>query len=56
VQFREVSLLPASSAVGLGELPAKSVRMGVWSVTDVRQGDELLVSYGKGFWSARQAE
>jgi len=36
----------------LGEL-----RMSVWSGTAaIKKGDEILVSYGKGWWRARQAE
>mmetsp|Transcript_5587 Transcript_5587/g.13931 ORF Transcript_5587/g.13931 Transcript_5587/m.13931 type:complete len:220 (-) Transcript_5587:2144-2803(-) len=33
-----------------------AVRMGVWVVEAVKKGEELCVSYGKGFWSARRQE
>jgi len=31
------------------------VRMSVWSSKEILKGQELLLSYGKGFWSARTA-
>jgi SET domain-containing protein len=31
------------------------LRMGVWvGPKDIKKGEELLVSYGKGFWEARK--
>lgn len=33
------------------------VRMAVWSGPQgIRKGDEILVSYGRGFWSERRKE
>lgn len=33
------------------------VRMGIWVLgKKISKGQELLLSYGKGFWRARQAE
>lgn len=33
---------------------AGELRMGVWSGNDpIKKGDEILVSYGKGWWQAR---
>lgn len=29
------------------------VRMGVFSLCDIKKGEELCISYGKGFWKAR---
>lgn len=31
-----------------------AVRMGVWVVEGLKRGEELLVSYGRGFWNARR--
>ncbi|KAA8898353.1 hypothetical protein FN846DRAFT_962460 [Sphaerosporella brunnea] len=33
------------------------LRMGIWVLSkDIKKGQELLVSYGKGFWDGRKAE
>jgi hypothetical protein len=30
------------------------LRMGIWSATtEIKKGEEILVSYGKGWWKAR---
>jgi SET domain-containing protein len=33
------------------------LRMGIWVLSkEIKKGEELLVSYGKGFWEGRKAE
>lgn len=51
--YRGVGTTPnAEFRVGTGE--AGELRMEVWSLkSGVNKGDELLVSYGKGWWNAR---
>lgn len=30
------------------------LRMEIWTLTEIKKGDELLISYGKGWWGARR--
>lgn len=30
------------------------LRMEIWTLTEIKKGDELLISYGKGWWGARK--
>jgi len=30
-----------------------AVHMSIWALRDIGRGEEILVSYGKGFWRAR---
>lgn len=30
-----------------------AVHMSIWALQGIRKGEEILVSYGKGFWRAR---
>lgn len=51
--FRSVAAAPnAEFRLGRGE--GGELRMEVWSTRRVEKGDEVLVSYGKGWWGARQ--
>ncbi|ODQ54009.1 SET domain-containing protein [Saitoella complicata NRRL Y-17804] len=31
-------------------------RMAIWAIMEVKKGEELCVSYGKGFWEGRKGE
>lgn len=40
-----------------GRTASNELRMSIWSgAAPIKKGDEILVSYGKGWWRARQAE
>jgi hypothetical protein len=50
--FRGVAAAPnAEFRLGRGE--GGEARMEVWSTRRIEKGDEVLVSYGKGWWGAR---
>lgn len=41
----------------VGKGPGGDMRMELWSLKDgVKKGDEVLVSYGKGWWAGRRSE
>ncbi|CAK9786310.1 unnamed protein product [Cutaneotrichosporon oleaginosum] len=51
--FRGVAAAPnAEFRLGRGE--EGEARMEVWSTRRIEKGDEVLVSYGKGWWGARK--
>lgn len=53
--YRGVRLKPNATFVD-GRTTSGELRMSVWSSGEIKKGDEILVSYGKGWWGARQAE
>lgn len=51
--YRGVSGAGANAEFRLGRGEGGEMRMEVWSRRDINKGEELLVSYGKGWWGAR---
>jgi hypothetical protein len=51
--YRGIGTAP-NAEFRLGRGPGGEVRMEVHTLRAVRKGDELLVSYGKGWWGARK--
>ncbi|KAJ7293235.1 hypothetical protein C8J57DRAFT_1268463 [Mycena rebaudengoi] len=44
------------NAVFVDRMASGELRIGIWSSRNIKKGEEILVSYGKGWWQARKMD